>query len=131
MFVSKYIVIVVMLALLDGLWISSNIGMYRGMYSKIQGSAMNVNILGAILAYVFVFVMVAFVVVPFIEKTTKGTFWDCVKIGGLVGLCTYAIYNFTNMATFKDYSVKVALMDTIWGGVLFTLMAYVTVIVTR
>jgi uncharacterized membrane protein len=122
--VYRLIIVVIAIAVLDGIWISSNIGMYRSMYSKIQGSPMNVNILGAILAYIFVFLVLAVIVIPYIEKTTRGSLFDCLKIGGVSGACVYAIYNFTNMATFKDYNIRVALMDTMWGGFLFTAVSY-------
>lgn len=124
--VNRLIIVVVAIAILDGIWISSNIGMYRSMYSKIQGSPMNVNILGAILAYFFVFLVLVVIVIPYIERTTRGSLVDCLKIGGVTGVCVYAIYNFTNMATFKDYDMRVALMDTMWGGFLFTMVSYLT-----
>jgi uncharacterized membrane protein len=119
------LVVVVAVAVLDGLWISANFRMYNGMYTRIQGSDMQVNMVGAALSYVFIFVAFMFIVLPRL-KQTKGTFIDCLREGGLVGLCIYAVYNFTNMATFKNYSLTVALMDTFWGATLFTILAYVT-----
>ena len=43
----------------------------------------------------------------------------------LLGVCTYAVYDFTLLALFKDYSLKLALMDTLWGGVLMSAAYYV------
>lgn len=39
----------------------------------------------------------------------------------LTGIAVYAVYEFTNLAIFKDYSLVFALSDTLWGGVLFAL----------
>ena len=35
------------------------------------------------------------------------------------GTATYAVYDFTNLATLKNYDVKFALADSLWGGILF------------
>ena len=35
------------------------------------------------------------------------------------GLATYAVYDFTNLATIKSYDPKFAVADSLWGGILF------------
>jgi uncharacterized membrane protein len=42
--------------------------------------------------------------------------------GALFGLIVYGVYDFTNLATIAKYSVKVAILDTIWGAILCTLV---------
>ena len=37
----------------------------------------------------------------------------------LSGLCVYAVYDFTNLAMFKNYSPYFAVADSLWGGILF------------
>ena len=39
----------------------------------------------------------------------------------MVGAATYAVYDFTLLALFKDFSWFQAIADTIWGGILFYL----------
>lgn len=41
-----------------------------------------------------------------------------------VGVATYAVYDFTNLAMFKNYTLQFALMDSIWGGILFAMTRY-------
>jgi len=36
-----------------------------------------------------------------------------------LGLATYAVYDFTNLATLRGYEPMIAVMDSLWGGVLF------------
>lgn len=37
------------------------------------------------------------------------------------GMAVYAVYDFTNLLTFKDYTLSFAIQDTLWGGVLFSI----------
>jgi uncharacterized membrane protein len=37
----------------------------------------------------------------------------------MMGLSIYAVYDFTNYATFEKYEPAFALADTLWGGTLF------------
>ena len=48
-----------------------------------------------------------------------------VKEAAIVGAATYAVYDFTNLVTFKDYTLNFAIMDTVWGGVLFSTSYYI------
>jgi hypothetical protein len=41
---------------------------------------------------------------------------------GLIGLSTYAVYDFTNLSTLKDYSLEFAIADSLWGGMLFMIV---------
>ena len=36
-----------------------------------------------------------------------------------MGLCTYAVYDYTNYATLTNYDPLFAIVDTLWGGTLF------------
>jgi uncharacterized membrane protein len=38
--------------------------------------------------------------------------------GGLFGMVTYAIYDYTNLAVLKGWSVKIAAIDVVWGFIL-------------
>jgi len=43
----------------------------------------------------------------------------------ILGATTYGIYEFTNMALFKDWDYKMAMIDTLWGGILYSLSTYI------
>jgi len=40
----------------------------------------------------------------------------------LTGLCVYAVYDFTNYATLVNYTLEFAIADSLWGGILFTIV---------
>lgn len=59
--------------------------------------------------------IVVFVVNPAIQKSSLG--W-CIGAGLLFGVIAYTTYDLTNLATLTGWSLKVAVVDMIWGGVL-------------
>lgn len=54
---------------------------------------------------------------------------EAFMLGALMGFVMYAFYDFTNLATLKDYPWSLTIVDIIWGTVLVgtvtTLMFYV------
>ena len=38
-----------------------------------------------------------------------------------IGLATYAVYDYTNLSTIKNYDAKFAAADSLWGGTLFAI----------
>lgn len=51
--------------------------------------------------------------------------------GVLLGLLAYGTYEFTNYATLRDWSVQQLVIDTLWGGLLTGISAWVGVSVVR
>jgi len=45
----------------------------------------------------------------------------------ILGFVVNGIYNTTNYATINKYSLKVSIIDTLWGPILFTFVAYVVI----
>jgi len=39
----------------------------------------------------------------------------------ILGIVIYGVYEFTSMGVFPNWSVKMAIMDILWGGILFAL----------
>lgn len=84
--------------------------------SKIQGSPLKLNVIYALLVYLFVCVQIySFIIVP--KASLQQAF--------LLGLSTYAIFEFTTMAIFKGWSYQMVIIDTLWGGILYSLTTYI------
>jgi hypothetical protein len=75
------------------------------MFRKIQGSSIQLVWWAAVVVYV----ALAYLLLQTNEPS---------EAFGL-GLATYAVYDFTNLSTLRDYEPLVAVMDSLWGGVLF------------
>ena len=71
------------------------------------------NMIPALLFYViYVVGVVIFVVNPALRE---GSWQYALGYGALFGLVAYATYDLTNLATMKDFSTKVVVIDLLWG----------------
>ena len=113
-----YIVPAFTMLTLDSVYLS-NIGgpLFAKMVKGIQKDDMKINIFGAIGSYLLlILVLYKFIIVE--RKSPSDAF--------LLGFCIYGVFDFTNIAIFKNYSLLPALLDTLWGGVLFYIVTKLT-----
>ena len=112
----------VILVLVDAVFLKVISNEYGKMIQKIQGSKMEVNMVAALVVYVALVGVWYVFIHPEIKK--KGLKEALCK-AFILGLCTYAIYDFTNMAILKDYRLDLAVIDSVWGGLLFSVSTYI------
>lgn len=89
----------------------------------------NVNWPAAFLFYLMYIVgIIIFAVRPALldQSFIKAVVW-----GALFGFFTYATYDLTNLATLKDWPVKIVLVDIVWGTLLCTLVASASYLIGR
>ena len=48
-------------------------------------------------------------------------------MGALFGLVAYGTYDLTNLATIKGWSLKVTIIDLLWGGILTGTVSALTI----
>ena len=77
------------------------------MFQRIQGGPIQVIWWAAVIVYL---------ALAYLLLQTK----EPLEAFGL-GVATYAVYDFTNLATLRGYEPWFAVMDSLWGGVLFYL----------
>ena len=83
---------------------------------KVQKSKLELNVYAAALCYLFLICLINYFI---IQKNAS------YKEAFLLGFLVYGIYETTNMALLKDWSLKMAIIDTLWGGLLFSLTTYI------
>ncbi len=110
---SRLLIAAVILIAVDFLYLSFSSSFAKAMFEKIQGSPLRFNYLAAAVVYL---VLAYLLTRPYVDSWTTAF--------GL-GMATYAVYDFTNLATLKNYSVQFAIMDTLWGGTLFALAHFI------
>ena len=89
---------------------------FENQVNKVQGSPLKINFLGVALCYVFLIVgLNYFIIKP--HRSINDAF--------LLGLIIYGVYETTNYALFKNWSLITVIIDTLWGGLLFASTTYV------
>lgn len=105
----------ILFCLLDYLWLG-NIGKHLyidnvGSLLLLKGNTITARLLPAIIVYFIFAIMIWFIVLPLASENTLKSF--C--YGALVGFVVYGIYDMTNLAVFKDWTVSIAIIDWCWG----------------
>jgi uncharacterized membrane protein len=85
---------------------------FINMVVGIQDYKFEAKMLGVFIAYLLLIIQVYYFVI-YKKMNILESF--------ILGLTTYGIFDFTNYALFKDYKLKVGIMDTLWGGILYAL----------
>ena len=101
---------------IDFIYLNVIKGFFNKQIQNVQGSQMQVNLLGAALCYIFLIVGINY----FIIKPRKS-----VNDAFLLGLVIYGVYETTNYALFKNWSMITVIIDTLWGGLLFASTTYI------
>ncbi len=87
------------------------------------------NMLPALLFYViYVIGTIVFVVTPALDKGSLG---HAAGYGALFGLVAYATYDLTSLAVIKNFSLKIVIIDIIWGMALTATVASLTYLAVR
>lgn len=122
---NKLIISSFLLLALDLIWLKGYMGNeYRKMIRKIQGSDMQVNTVYAIMSYALMIIGLNVFVIPNINK--DNLMMDSLKYGFLFGIVVYGVYDFTIGAVLKGWNFKLALIDVLWGGIVYFLASYLT-----
>ena len=104
----KILVIAVGLAVLDLPWLWINSKRVADFVNDIQGGrSMNLRLWAGIPVYIALGYMVT-------QQTSAPRAF-------LAGLCTYAVYDFTQVFVLDRYPLEFAFADTVWGGLLMAL----------
>jgi len=113
-YIYLYLLTVPVFFIIDVIWlgfVASNF--YKSQIGHLMG---DVNWIAAVVFYlVYIVGILIFAVIPGIEASSwqKALLW-----GALFGFFTYATYDFTNLATLKDWPYLVVFVDILWGTVL-------------
>jgi uncharacterized membrane protein len=106
MTIGKYLLLIILIFVLDLPWIL----LTQSFVSKMLGDALVLRPLPALVVYL------ALAYLAMLPKSAVEAF--------SLGLAVYTVYDFTNLATLKTYDWRFAFADSVWGGILFTLVFY-------
>jgi uncharacterized membrane protein len=100
---------------IDLIWLLvMNSRFYKVQLSELM--AEKVKWIPAILFYLlFIVGVLLLVVLPAVDH---GTWLSALLLGGLLGMISYGTYDLTNLASIRNWPLKVSIVDIIWGTVL-------------
>ena len=83
---------------------------------NIQRTVMHVKWLPTVLCYGLLIGALNYFILAHRRPVLDATF---------LGIVIYGVFEMTNLALFKKYKWQIAVMDTLWGGVLFGLTTWI------
>lgn len=127
-FIKVYLLSLIVFFTIDILWlgfIAKNL--YRAEIGHLMADKTN---WGAALIFYSIFIggLVLFAINPALEKES----WSyALKMGALFGFMCYATYDMTNLATLKDWPIKITIIDILWGTILNSMTAGISYSIVR
>ena len=111
--VGRYIFASILFLLLDAFFLKMNERMFHNQVITVQRVILQPNYYAIMMTYVLLLITLCY----FILRTHKS-----VGEAFLLGFLMYGVFEFTNMSIFKKWELQTALIDTMWGGLLFALV---------
>ena len=89
---------------------------YKPLIKSVQKSTLEINYVSAFITYL----IIIFGLYYFIIKDRRS-----ILDGVILGMVIYGVFAGTNYSLLKNWSFRVAIIDTVWGGILFGLTTMV------
>jgi uncharacterized membrane protein len=124
----KLLVCIILSILVDIPYLYINLDLYKKKTLEISGKGYPKNrYYSALIVYIAIALGIIVFVLPKIDttKTTEIRLRDSLFYGGLFGVVSYAIFDFTNHFIFEKWDIYVSLMDSIWGGLLCFIVSFI------
>jgi len=122
-FLELYLIAFIVFFAVDLFWLAI---IAKKLYQRELGHLMrtDVNWVAALLFY-FLFIggLIVFVLIPAVDA---GSVEQAIYLGALFGFITYATYDLTNLATLKNWPIKITFIDLAWGTFLGTSTSTIT-----
>ena len=119
-YVVAYIAAAIVFFAIDYVWLSRvAFNFYRSEIGHVLRDEPNFAAAGAFYLF-YIGGIVYFAVTPALANES----WTHALVAGaILGLVAYGTYDMTNLATVKDWSVKVTVIDIVWGAALTSVSA--------
>ena len=108
---------------IDSIYLTSLSSYYNELLLKIQGKGIEMKYLGVILCYIFLIYGLYYFILSRNKKDIKKDTLDAF----LLGIVIYGVYETTNYAIIDKWDLKTVLIDTVWGGILFSLTTFISI----
>lgn len=117
--VVAYVATAVVFLAIDFVWLSTVGRWYVAQLKPLLRDSPNFVYAGAFYL-VYAAAVVVLAVLPAVDAQSLRT---ALIYGAVLGLAAYGTYDMTNLSTLRDYPVRVAVVDIVWGTVLTAVAA--------
>lgn len=108
-FLITYLIAIIVFFAIDILWLAK---IAQKLYQKEIGSLLLKKPKWSAAIVFYLLYLIGIVVFGILPATSALEAWG---LGALFGLIAYATYDLTNLATLKGFSLKITIIDLIWG----------------
>ena len=110
--IKRFLVTALVFLLIDIVWLAFiSPKLYKANIGHLMSDKVNF-IAAGVFYLLYVGALLYFVIDPAIAG---GSVWQDIWRGAFLGLVMYATYDLTNLATLKDWPLKITIIDLIWG----------------
>jgi uncharacterized membrane protein len=120
--IKLFLVLLIIIIILDISYLTFNRKLYDTVFDR-----NNLKIHFGLITWI----IMAFTVYYFILSKKDWSLRYKLKNAVILGICIYGIYNFTNMTVFNFWNIKLAMVDTLWGGALFGIIVIIIEIINK
>jgi len=101
----------------DAIYISLFSNFFKKLFKSVQGGrAISIKYNAFVMTYVFMVSIIYYFC--FVKMFTLSDMF-------ILGISIYGVYELTNYTTLLDWNLKMAFIDTLWGGILFSSTTFV------
>ena len=126
--IKSLIKIGVILLILDYIYLSLLGSHFKKEVKNIQGKSLKMRLSGAIFCYILLIIGLYYFIIKKSEILTKkenmNNLHQYIKDAAILGFIIYGVFDATNHAIFDKWTIKSLIIDSIWGGILYSLTTY-------
>lgn len=111
--------------ILDFLWLNFVVkNIWLENVQNVQKSEMIIKKKYAFISYILIILGLYIFVKKNVSTVKEGFIY-----GFIYGFILYAVFDFTNLAIFKDFNLYTSILDSLWGGLLSAITVSMTMII--
>ena len=115
--IKKIAIFSLIMIIIDYFWINNVMSKMYKPFLKAMNIEINMRLAFAIVAYLLMVCGYIFFI-----NNTKDEYKNSILLGGII----FGVYGFTVGALFKGYSLQLALTETLWGALLYSMTTFLT-----
>ena len=127
-YLKLYVLTVPVFFVIDIVWLGV---IAKGFYRRNLGFILSTDVNWAAVFIFFLIYIAGIIFFAVRPALASNTLRDAALLGGLFGFFTYATYDLTNMATIKDWPLKIVVIDILWGTCLCILVAGLSFLIAK